>query len=81
MRLIVFLAFVGSVFAQNQQAPVVQHATTVEQCKADQRLWDSQFVTWTEAFNNGHPFLSPLGQNEHTRTAEQAFRNARLRLR
>lgn len=25
-------------------------------------MWDSQFVTWTEAFNNGHPFLSPLGQ-------------------
>jgi hypothetical protein len=66
MRLIVLLAFVGSIFAQTKPESAVQHAPTAEQCRADQRLWDSQFVAWSDAVNNGHHFSSPLGQLDMT---------------
>jgi hypothetical protein len=60
MKSILFFAFVGLMYAQTQ--PVVQHAPTAEQCRTDQRLWDSQFPEWADASGNDHHFSSPLGR-------------------
>jgi hypothetical protein len=58
---LVLMGFMGLFFAWKTQAQEVKHAPTVEQCRADQRLWLDKLENTSETIED----YRTLGQWAH----------------
>jgi hypothetical protein len=64
----VVMLFVGLLFAGTAHVQEVQHAPTVEQCRADQRLWFDKLENTTETLPTYHTlrgWSDEMGDCEH----------------